>query len=254
MTKDNYFINWIGGKRLLRAKIAELIPQDIGSYIEPFGGGAWVLFYKDKWANLEIYNDLDKDLYNLFNIVKFHPDEFVKEFKWMINCRHLFKQTLESKPLTDIQRAAKFFYLIQRSYGAVRTQFAYARNGKESSGKSHFNIINRVLATAKRIDKVIVENLDFEELIRRYDCESAFFYLDPPYSKGQGYATTSTKNFGHERLRDCLKNIKGKWLLSYDDSDYIRELYAEFNIIETSRNNLLSSKKGAYKELLIKNY
>ena len=56
MTTDKKcLINWVGGKRLLRKTIAPLIPKDIKSYVEPFGGGAWVLFYKDKWADLEIY-------------------------------------------------------------------------------------------------------------------------------------------------------------------------------------------------------
>ena len=59
-------INWVGGKRLLRKTIAPLIPEDIVSYIEPFGGGGWVLFYKDQWADLEVYNDLDSRLVNLF--------------------------------------------------------------------------------------------------------------------------------------------------------------------------------------------
>lgn len=77
--QDKYLINWIGGKRLLRKKIAGLIPGDIGSYIEPFGGGAWVLFYKDRWAPVEGYNDLNSALYNMFKIVKYHPEEFVKE-------------------------------------------------------------------------------------------------------------------------------------------------------------------------------
>lgn len=85
--QDKYLINWIGGKRLLRKKIAELIPGDIGSYIEPFGGGAWVLFYKDRWAPVEVYNDLNSELYNMFKIVKYHPEEFVKELRWMFASR-----------------------------------------------------------------------------------------------------------------------------------------------------------------------
>ena len=64
-------INWVGGKRLLRKTIEPLIPKDIKSYIESFGGGGWILFYKDKWADLEIYNDLDSRLVNLFRIVKY---------------------------------------------------------------------------------------------------------------------------------------------------------------------------------------
>lgn len=76
MTVDRKcLINWVGGKRLLRKTIAPLIPKDIKSYIEPFGGGGWVLFYKDRWADLEIYNDLDGRLVNLFRIVKYHPNK-----------------------------------------------------------------------------------------------------------------------------------------------------------------------------------
>ncbi|MGM9993487.1 MAG: DNA adenine methylase [Candidatus Avigastranaerophilus sp.] len=68
MKNYRYLINWVGGKRLLRKTIADIIPKNINGYIEPLGGGAWVLFYKDKWAKLEVYNDLDGRLVNLFNI------------------------------------------------------------------------------------------------------------------------------------------------------------------------------------------
>lgn len=254
MTNQNYFINWIGGKRLLRKHISELIPKDIASYIEVFGGGAWVLFYKEKWANLEVYNDLDNNLFNLFSVVKFHAEAFVKEFKFMINSRKLFKTMLDFKPITDIQKAAQFFFLIQRSYGGKLEQFAYSRNGNSSGGKSHNNIMERVFATSKRLDKVYIENLDFEELIQRYDCETAFFYLDPPYTKGQGYKVVKTKDFEHVRLFNCLKNIKGRWLLSYNDCEFIRELYKDYKIIEITRNNTINNKGGKYKELLIKSY
>lgn len=253
-TQTNYFINWIGGKRLLRKAIAELIPTDIKSYIEVFGGGAWVLFYKDKWANLEVYNDLDNNLYNLFTVVKYHSEAFVKEFQYMINCRKGFQVMLEFKPLTDIQRAAKFFFLLQRSYGAKMGQFAYGRNGNSGSAKSQNNIIERIKAVSERLDKVYIENLDFEDLIRRYDHKDAFFYLDPPYVKGEGYKIIKAKDFEHERLFNCIKNIKGRLLLSYDNNEYIRNLYKDFNIIEISRLNTLSKYRDSFKEILIKNY
>ncbi|MDD3236823.1 MAG: DNA adenine methylase [Candidatus Gastranaerophilales bacterium] len=250
--QDKYLINWIGGKRLLRKVISELIPNDIGSYIEPFGGGAWVLFYKEKWANLEVYNDLDNDLFTLFTVVKYHPEEFAKELQWMYNSRALFQHTLASKPVTDIQRAAKFFYLIQRSYGAKGSHFATVRNGFASGGKSHLNVINRIWSAA---DKVCIENLDYLELIKKYDCDSAFFYLDPPYVQGADYYKTVEKTFNHKKLRDCLAKIKGRWLLSYDDTPEIRELYKKYTIIEVSRQNTLNNAvKGTFKELLIKNY
>ena len=106
----------------------------------------------------------------------------------------------------------------------------------------------------------MIENRDFEKLIKQYDCEEAFFYCDPPYSKGCGYAVTSTEDFEHERLRDVLKGIKGRFLLSYDDSPKIRELYKDFEMIEAERQNGINNRQGTdrtnkiYKELLIANY
>lgn len=220
-----YLMNWIGGKSLLRKKISSLIPEDIGSYIEPFGGAAWVLLYRNRWANLEIYNDIDSDLYTLFNVIKYHPEAFIKEFEYMLNSRELFTHSLASKPFTDIQRAAKFFYLIQHSYGAKGTTFATVRDGFKSSGKSHTNIMSRIAEVSKRFDRVYIENLDYAELIERYDCSGAFFYLDPPYIKGADLYKTVDKNFDHRRLYDCLACVNGRWLLSYDDEEEIRELY-----------------------------
>lgn len=254
-TAEKYIINWIGGKRLLRKTIAKLIPEDIGSYIEPFCGAAWVLFYKEKWANLEVINDLNYDLVNMFNVIKYHPDEFTKELKWMYNSRSVFVQQTELKPVTDIQRAVKFFYLINRSYGAKGNSFATARNGKTSSGKSHLNILDRVWAASSRFDKVYIENLDFEELISKYDCDSAFFYVDPPYVEGADYYEVVNKKFDHERLKKCLDKVKGRWLLSYGDNSYIRKIYKNYEIIEVSRHNTMNSTvKSTFKELLIKNY
>jgi DNA adenine methylase len=84
MTIDTkHLLNWVGGKRLLRKTIAPLIPTDIKSYVEPFGGGGWVLFYKPRWADLEIYNDLDGRLVNLFRIVKYHPEALKEELKYL---------------------------------------------------------------------------------------------------------------------------------------------------------------------------
>lgn len=121
MTKNNTehksFIGWIGGKKLLRKTIAKLIPEDIKSYIEPFGGGAWVLFYKNKCANLEVYNDLDGKLVNLFRIVKYHPQVFKIEIKYLLGSREMFFQFLNGTFITDIQKAVQFFFIFTRSFG-----------------------------------------------------------------------------------------------------------------------------------------
>jgi len=254
-------INWVGGKRLLRKTIAPLIPTDIKSYIEPFGGGAWVLFYKDKWADLEIYNDLDGRLANLFRIVKYHPNAFKEEYKYLLGSREIFLQFLQAKPYTDIQKAVQFYFLITRSFGGRGETFGTVRKSSGGASKSQKNVAEKIDAIHNRLDKVMIENRDFEKLIKQYDFEEAFFYCDPPYSCGCGYEVTTTEGFDHERLREVLGNIQGRFLLSYDDCPKIRELYKGYEMIEVERLNGINNKDGGaqrknkmFKELLIANY
>ena len=253
-------INWVGGKRLLRKTIEPLIPKNIKSYIEPFGGGGWILFYKDKWADLEIYNDLDSRLVNLFRIVKYHPNAFKEEFNYLLGSREIFLQFMNSTPITDIQKAVQFYYLITRSFGGKGNTFGTVKCSSGGACKSLKNVPEKIDAIHKRLDKVMIENRDFEKLIKQYDFENAFFYCDPPYSKGCGYEVTSTEDFDHERLREILGNIKGRFLLSYDDSPKIRELYKGFEMIAIERQNGINNRQGdnrlnkVFKELLIANY
>ena len=74
----NSFISWIGGKKLLKRKIIEQFPKNFDRYIEVFGGAGWVLFDKEKHADMEVYNDMNGELVNLFRCVKYHPDAFTK--------------------------------------------------------------------------------------------------------------------------------------------------------------------------------
>ncbi len=261
MTTDKKcLINWVGGKRLLRKTIAPLIPKDIKSYIEPFGGGGWVLFYKDRWADLEIYNDLDGRLVNLFRIVKYHPNAFKEEYKYLLGSRDMFFQFLNGTFITDIQKAVQFYFIITRSFGGKGSSFGTVKKSSGGASKSQKNVLDKIDAIHERLDKVMIENRDFEILIKQYDFEDAFFYCDPPYSQGCGYDVTSTKDFDHERLREVLGNIKGRFLLSYDDSPKVRELYKGFEMIEVERLNGINNRsdvenrKKIFKELLIANY
>lgn len=249
-----HLVNWIGGKRLLRETVSRLIPADISSYIEPFGGGGWVLFYYHRWAALEVYNDLDNRLVGLFRVVKYHPCELAREMNYLFYSREQFLSLMQNPGETDIQKAARFMFILSRSFGGNGKNFG---TSYECSIKSAGGIIERVEKISKRLDKVIIENLSAMDLIPQYDTENAFFYCDPPYSSGAGYAVVSAVKFEHERLRDTLKNIKGRFLLSYDDAPKIRELYKDFNIIEVERINGINRKdikNNIYKELLICNY
>ncbi len=253
-------LNWVGGKRLLRKTIAKLIPSDIKSYIEPFGGAGWVLFYKDKWADLEIYNDLDGRLVNLFRIVKYHPNALKEELQYLLGSREIFLQFLNGTFITDIQRAVQFLFLTTRSFGGRGRTFGTVKKSSGGASKSQHNVLEKIDAIHKRLDKVMIENRDFEKLIRQYDHKDAFFYCDPPYTSGCGYEVISTSSFDHERLKDVLAGIEGRLLLSYDDSPKVRELYKDYEMIEVERLNGINNCKGLsrenkiYKELLIANY
>lgn len=254
--KQTHLINWVGGKRLLRKTICPLIPSDIKSYIEPFGGGAWILFAKEKWANLEVYNDIDNRLVNLFRIVKYHNEALIKELRYMLNSRKQFIDYLKVYPLTDIQKAAQFMYVITRSFGAKGETYGARTNGYNGAMLSLNNMFKRIDNIYSRLDNVSIEDLSFVKCIKKYDRKTAFFYCDPPYTSGTGFSVVSTKDFDHTGLKEILSGIQGRFLLSYDDSEMVRDLYKDFYIKEVSRNSTLNAQTNntQYKELLIANY
>lgn len=236
------------------------MPADIDSFIDVFGGAGWVLFYRERWAPLEVYNDLDGRLVNLFRIVKYHPDALREELRYMLHSREIFKQVLASVPLTDVQAAARFCYLINRSFGGKGTQ--YGRNLKNSpAGKNPTTILELIDALSQRLDRVRIEHLDFAAALADYDRPDAFFYCDPPYygsgdTNQQAYASLDGEAFDHQRLRDALGRVQGRWLLSYDDHPEVRRLYEGYHVLELDRptgiNGQSSSKR--YREVLIGNY
>lgn len=243
------FIPWIGGKSLLAKKIVSMFPDDFDRYIEVFGGGGSVLFAKDKHAPLEVYNDANSHLVNLFRCIRFHREELQREISGYVNAREIFediKAQIDVRGMTDIQRAAMFYIQVKISYGAdSRT---YGCNKKNISPEYLTNIEKRL----KNGAGVVIEHKDFENLIKVYDRKTALFYCDPPYYKTEKYYDAEFTLGDHERLKTCLCGIKGRFILSYNDDEFIRELYKDFNITAVERQNNLS--KGLYKELIITNY
>lgn len=246
------FIKWIGGKRQLKKKIIEQFPDEFERYVEVFGGAGWVLFDKDKHANIEVYNDVNSNLVNLYRCVKYHPEALQKELEWTLISREQFfdcKDQNNVKGMTDIQRAARFYTLIKESFGADTKSF----------GLRSINMLKAVdylQDVSKRLSRVVIENVDFEQLIKVYDRKETLFYLDPPYYDAEKYYPDRFNIEDHQRLKDILSQIKGKFILSYNDCESIRELYQEYNLIKISRfDNFLSKQGGgSYQELIIKNY
>jgi len=247
----NSFIAWIGGKKLLRKRIIELFPSEgVDRYIEVFGGAGWVLFGKEPQDQLEVFNDVDSQLINLYRCIKFHCSELQKELDWMLISREQFfdcKEQIEMRGLTDIQRAARFFLIVKISYGGDRKSFG-------TNKKNLDHTIQYLSEIQQRLKGVVIENKDFENLISVYDRPTALFYLDPPYVGTEKYYNAGFIKEDHVRLKKVLSGINGKFILSYNDCSEVRELYSSYNIYETRRNNNLSSKNKDYRELLITNF
>ncbi len=250
----NSFFGWIGGKKLLKKEIIERFPQHFNRYIEVFGGAGWVLFDKDKHTSFEIYNDYNSDLVNLFKCVKHHRPELQRELAWMLNSREFFEEFKEQykiKGLTDIQRAARFFMLLKTSYGANGRSYGCVK-------KDISVMLSYLEAVEKRLTSVVIENKDFEDLINVYDKPDALIYCDPPYYGTEKYYQVQFSQGDHIRLHETLKRVKGCFILSYNNCDFVRELYKDYKIEEISRNHNLVSKYenkiNEYKELIITNY
>ena len=251
------FIGWIGGKSHLKNQIIPLIPNDCDRYIEVCGGAGWVLFGKNKVkGQMEVFNDIDGDLINLYRQIKNHCSELQQEIDWL-QSRELFnnyRYEIENRvKLTDLKRAARYLYLIKCSFGSNRNSFATAP-------KRVGNIIDLLPDYKERLRDVIIENRDFENLIKTYDRPSAVFYIDPPYVDSEGYYNKKYVSFDkndHLCLNSVLKGIKGRFILSYNACDFVYELYKDYNIKSVSRNNLLPAKpenRSEFKEVIITNY
>lgn len=250
----NSFIGWIGGKNYLKKEIVSRFPKEFNRYIEVFGGAAWVLLYKDKHADMEVYNDYNSDLVNLFRCVKYHCNELQRELQFVLNSRELFedfKSQYNMQGLTDIQRAARFFMLLKTSYGSNQKTFGCI--------KKNIGLMTEYLDRInERLSRVVIENKDFENLIDVYDRPDVLLYLDPPYYGTEKYYQALFSKSDHERLARTLKNVKGKFLLSYNDCEFVREVYRDFHIEEIKRNHNLVNRyaeiSNVYSELIISNY
>ena len=124
--------------------------------------------------------------------------------------------------------------------------------------RSPKNIYKSFQVYAQRLKPVSIENLDFRDFIKQYDSDTTFFYLDPPYVGTENYYKNK-KTFNlkdHKDLCKILKSIKGKFLLSYNDCELVRNLYKNFTIeaLETHYRINMQTQNVKRKELLVRNY
>lgn len=251
-------IPWPGGKRRLAKKLLPLFPEH-QCYVEPICGGAALYFMKEP-AEVEVLNDINGELVNLYRVVKHHLEEFVRQFKWALSSRQVFEwsKMIIPETLTDIQRAARFYYLQKQSFGGKVESQTY---GTATTSAPRFNLLRleeELSAAHLRLSRTFVEHLPWRTCIEKYDRPHTLFYCDPPYWGTEGYGV----EFGLEQyiqLAELARTIKGRMLISVNDIPEMRETFAGLSIDTVDIRYTLSGGPNANRskvsrELIIRNW
>lgn len=226
------FSGWLGGKSQLARTIIDLMPEH-KFYCEVFGGAGWVLFKKTP-SKTETLNDVNGDLINLYRVVKYHFEALLTEFDHQLTSRDEFYRlrALPPSSLTDIQRAARFYYLLRGAYGCKIVNPTFCSTPQRPTRQHLGEALREHLGHVhQRLQKVTLENQSFEQLIPRFDHPDTLFYLDPPYYDCENYYGSGI--FGRDdfvKLRDLLAGIKGKFILSLNDVPAVREMFGQFHL------------------------
>lgn len=281
-------VTWMGNKTSILHILYALFPKEYDRYIEPFGGSGAVLLGKDKPDKFEVFNDYNANLVNLYRCMRDRPMAFIRELgflnlnsrddfvclkKWFkkeeftdeflreelelteiilppIQAKEIKELYAEGNQDYDLRRAAMFLKLVRLSYSSGCKSFAC----QPFTVRSLFKLIQDF---SERCENVIIENQDFEVLIKHYDRPGGFIYCDPPYFESEYVYQCGFTWDDHVRLYNALKNAKGRFLVSYNDCPEIRELYKDFNFFDFKRVHSMVQKYDAGKEfpeLLISNY
>ncbi|MCV4272279.1 DNA adenine methylase [Pseudomonas capsici] len=238
-------IPWLGGKRRLADRIFPLFPAH-SCYVEPFAGGAALFFLRPVPAEVEVLNDVNGDLVNLYRVVQNHLEEFVRQFKWALSSRQVFKwlQMTRTEPLTDIQRAARFYYLQQSAFGGRVDGQTFGTATTTPPGLNLLRLEETLSAAHLRLSSTYIEHLDWQEVIKKYDREHTLFYCDPPYWQTEGYGVPFDLE-QYEAMAKLLGGIKGKAIISLNDHPDIRRVFSAFHMETTNIKYTVGGGKGS---------
>lgn len=245
-------IRWPGGKTRLLEYILPLIPQHT-CYCEPFAGGLAVLLAKPRSA-LEVINDANSDLVNFYRCVRFHREAVLDELEFALNSRREFGDYIQQPGLTDIQRAARWFFRNKNCFGGSDlNSFGTSALSASAAHSSRSGCWDKIRALNARLDKVVIEHGDWRRVIEIYDRPSTFFFIDPPYTgcRIKAYDSWSLENV--RGLRRVLDALQGGWLLTLNDAPEIRDIFQDCQIEPVKRARGIDAKTAkAYGELIIR--
>ncbi|MBD5164901.1 DNA adenine methylase [Helicobacter sp.] len=263
-------LRYPGGKSRAIKFLKDYFPKDFKEYREPFFGGGSVGIYLAQiypHNGIKFFaNDLNYDVYCFWQILKTQNNDLIQAIqdikKNYKNGRELYRLLLErrNQSLNDFQRAVDFFVLNRITFSGVVDCGGYSQKAFESRFTQ--SCIERLKNMQGIFNDFSFSFNDYQELLYK-NGENVFIFLDPPYfsatkSRLYGKRGDLHTSFNHEALYKNLKNIKHKFLLTYDDSDYIRELYKDFYLqewtLQYGMNNYKQEKANVGKELLISNF
>lgn len=261
-------LRYPGGKSRAIKVLMPFFPQDFDELAEPFfGGGSVGLYLAQNLGLKQIFaNDLNTDLYCFWQTLKTQNKALIDEIKRTrqthTNGRELYEKLLtrRGENLSNFQRAVDFFVLNRITFSGVVDCGGYSQKAYES------RFTPSSIERLKNMDSILrnftFSNQSYENLLQN-NGKRVFIFLDPPYfsaskSKLYGKKGDLHTNFNHERLCEHLKNTKHRFLLTYDDSEFIRELYKDFYklkyTLQYGMNNFKQTKANKGQELLISNY
>ena len=212
-----------------------------------------MFFMRPVPAEVEVLNDINGELVRLYRVVQNHLEEFVRQFKWALSSREVFKWQQMTRPetLTDIQRAARFYYLQQLAFGARVDGQSFGTATTTPPGLNLLRLEESLSAAHLRLSNVFIENLAWQDVIKRYDRPHTLFYMDPPYWETEGYGV----DFGwehYEEMAELIGQIKGKAIISLNDHPDIRQVFSQYHIESTDIRYTVGGGKGVQRgEVLI---
>lgn len=245
---------YIGGKRAIAKQIIETFPEHT-TYVEPFAGGAQVFFRKEP-SKVEVLNDLDQDIVNFYRVCQLHAEELVRYMRYTVSSRAWFDLLMKTEPetLTDVQRAARFLYLSKNTYAGLVRRRNFNMNVIQPPGFNPERLPEQLEETRKRLARIEIENLPYEQVVKRYDRPTTLFYLDPPYYARKLYRH-NLENADFAKVAELLATIKGKFVLSLNDVPEVRSIFKAFKIRGIDLHYTAQKIAGRrFKEVLITNF
>ncbi|ANI90518.1 modification methylase [Arachidicoccus ginsenosidimutans] len=261
-------LRYPGGKSRAVNLIAKLLPE-FDEFREPFlGGGSVFIYAKQHFPNKKFWvNDLYLELYKFWEMAQKDVNALIdKIYEW----RNLFPvgkelhQFLNKNIATfdDLERAAAFFIYNRITFSGTSLSGGFSEGA--FTGRFTESSIQRLNEFAQVINggTTTITNLNYEDVVNA-DGQNVFIFLDPPYysaTKSALYGKNGNlhKAFDHEKFADTMKNCRHKWLITYDDCDYIRKLFSFANIIPWDltygMRNVTGNSNQKGKELFISNY